>query len=434
MKAELIKKEGNVVNFKLTIDNDKFEAAINKAYNKNKGRFNIAGFRKGKAPRRIIENNYGKGVFYEEAIDIVFPEVYPSALDELQLAPIDRPSIDVEEISKDNGLVLVVEVEVQPEFELGQYKGIEVAKVDYNVTEEEVDAKLNELQERASRLVDSDKEIENGDTANIDFEGFKDGVAFEGGKAEGHNLVIGSGSFIPGFEDQLVGKKAGEEVDVNVTFPADYHAEDLAGAPVVFKVKVNGVKVKELPELKDECAQDTTEFEKEIIAKKKAELAAAEAAKKAEEEAAAKAKGEERNAVVDAVVANTEIEVPETMVNAQIDNSIMELNYSLQYQGFSVEQLLEMTGKSMQELRDEKKEDAEKSVKASLVIDAIAKAENVEVTEEEVEAEAAKMAEAYNMTLAQIKEALKPSDLEDIKGQLRIRKTIDFLVDNAVLA
>ena len=422
MKAELIKKEGNVVNFKLTIDNDKFEAAINKAYNKNKGRFNIAGFRKGKAPRRIIENNYGKGVFYEDAIDIVFPEVYPSALDELQLAPIDRPSIDVEEISKDNGLVLVVQVEVQPEFELGQYKGIEVAKVDYNVTDEEVDAKLNELQE-----VDSDKEIENGDTANIDFEGFKDDVAFEGGKAEGHNLVIGSGSFIPGFEDQLIGKKAGEEVDVNVTFPADYHAEELAGAPVVFKVKVNAVKVKELPELNDEFAQDTTEFE--TLAELKADLKA-----KAEEEAVAKAKSEERNAVVEAVVANTEVEVPETMVNAQIDSSIMELNYSLQYQGFSIEQLLEMTGKSMQELRDERKEDAEKSVKASLVVDAIAKAENVEVSEEEVEAEVAKMAEAYNMTLPQIKEALKSNDLEDIKGQLRIRKTIDFLVENAVIA
>ena len=240
-----------------------------------------------------------------------------------------------------------MQVEVQPEFELGQYKGIEVAKVDYNVTDEEVDAKLNELQEKASRLVDSDKEIENGDTANIDFEGFKDDVAFEGGKAEGHNLVIGSGSFIPGFEDQLIGKKAGEEVDVNVTFPADYHAEELAGAPVVFKVKVNAVKVKELPELNDEFAQDTTEFE--TLAELRADLKA-----KAEEEAAAKAKSEERNAVVEAVVANTEVEVPETMVNAQIDSSIMELNYSLQYQGFSIEQLLEMTGKSMQELRDER--------------------------------------------------------------------------------
>ena len=427
MKAELVKKEGNKVTLKITVDNNKFEEAVNKAYNKTKGKYNIPGFRKGKAPRRIIENNYGKGVFYEDAIDIVFPEVYPSALDELQLAPIDRPSIDVEEISKDNGLVLVVQVEVQPEFELGQYKGIEVAKVDYNVTDEEVDAKLNELQEKASRLVDSDKEIENGDTANIDFEGFKDDVAFEGGKAEGHNLVIGSGSFIPGFEDQLIGKKAGEEVDVNVTFPADYHAEELAGAPVVFKVKVNAVKVKELPELNDEFAQDTTEFE--TLAELKADLKA-----KAEEEAAAKAKSEERNAVVEAVVANTEVEVPETMVNAQIDSSIMELNYSLQYQGFSIEQLLEMTGKSMQELRDERKEDAEKSVKASLVVDAIAKAENVEVSEEEVEAEVAKMAEAYNMTLPQIKEALKSNDLEDIKGQLRIRKTIDFLVENAVIA
>ena len=396
MKAELIKKEGNVVNFKLTIDNDKFEAAINKAYNKNKGRFNIAGFRKGKAPRRIIENNYGKGVFYEDAIDIVFPEVYPSALDELQLAPIDRPSIDVEEISKDNGLVLVVQVEVQPEFELGQYKGIEVAKVDYNVTDEEVDAKLNELQEKASRLVDSDKEIENGDTANIDFEGFKDDVAFEGGKAEGHNLVIGSGSFIPGFEDQLIGKKAGEEVDVNVTFPADYHAEELAGAPVVFKVKVNAVKVKELPELNDEFAADTTEFN--TLAELRADVTA-----KAEEESKEAAKNELRNRVIEKVVANTEVEVPEAMVKHEIDNQLMELNYQLQYQGFGMEQFLQMTGKTMDEFKAEftasRREEALRNVKTSLVIEAIAKAENVEVSEEEVNSEVQKMADAYKMTV-----------------------------------
>ena len=431
MKAELIKKEGNVVNFKLTIDNDKFEAAINKAYNKNKGRFNIAGFRKGKAPRRIIENNYGKGVFYEEAIDIVFPEVYPSALDELQLAPIDRPSIDVEEISKDNGLVLVVEVEVQPEFELGQYKGIEVAKVDYNVTEEEVDAKLNELQERASRLVDSDKEIENGDTANIDFEGFKDGVAFEGGKAEGHNLVIGSGSFIPGFEDQLIGKKAGEEVDVNVTFPADYHAEELAGAPVVFKVKVNAVKVKELPELNDEFAADTTEFN--TLAELRADVTA-----KAEEESKEAAKNELRNRVIEKVVANTEVEVPEAMVKHEIDNQLMELNYQLQYQGFGMEQFLQMTGKTMDEFKAEftasRREEALRNVKTSLVIEAIAKAENVEVSEEEVNSEVQKMADAYKMTVEQVKEALRPNDLKDMEGQLKIRKTIDLLVENAKIA
>lgn len=427
MKAELIKKEGNVVNFKLTIDNDKFEAAINKAYNKNKGRFNIAGFRKGKAPRKIIEANYGKGVFYEDAIDIVFPEEYPAAIDALELSPIDRPSIDVEEISKDNGLVLVVQVEVKPVFALGQYKGIEVAKVAYTVSDEDVEKELKNLQERASRLVDTDKEIENGDTANIDFEGFKDGVAFDGGKAEGHDLVIGSGAFIPGFEEQLVGKKAGEEVDVEVTFPEDYHAEDLAGAPVVFKVKVNAVKVKELPELDDEFAKDTTEFES--LEELKADLKA-----KAEKEAAEKAKAEERNAVVEKAVANTEVEIPATMIESQIDSSIMELNYSLQYQGFSIEQLLEMTGKTMQELRDEKREDAEKAVKASLVIDAIATAENVTVSDEEVGAEVSKMAEAYNMTVEQITEALKQTDLDDIKGQLRITKAIDLLVENAVIA
>lgn len=427
MKAELIKKEGNVVDFKLTIDNDKFEAAINRAYNKTKGRFNIAGFRKGKAPRKIIENNYGKGVFYEDAIDIVFPEEYPAALDALDLSPIDRPSIDVEEISKDNGLVLLVRVEVRPEFELGQYKGIEVEKVVYTVSDEDVDAKLKQLQEKASRLVDSDKAIENGDTANIDFEGFKDGVAFEGGKAEGHNLVIGSGSFIPGFEDQLIGKKAGEEVEVNVTFPDDYHAEDLAGAPVVFKVKVNAVKVKELPELDDEFAKDTTEFE--TLEELKADVRA-----KAEQEAADKAKAEERNAVVEKVIANTEVEIPATMIEAQIDNSIMELNYSLQYQGFSIEQLLEMTGKTMQELRDEKREDAERAVKGSLVIDAIATAENITASDDEVGAEVSKMAEAYNMTVEQVTEALKQTDLDDIKGQLRITKAIDFLVENAVIA
>ena len=427
MKAELIKKEGNVVDFKLTIDNDKFEAAINKAYNKNKGRFNIAGFRKGKAPRKIIENNYGKGVFYEDAIDIVFPEEYPKAIDELGLLPIDRPSIDVEEISKDNGLVLLVKVEVRPEFELGQYKGIEVEKVDYTVSDEDVDAKLKQLQEKASRLVDSDKEIENGDTANIDYEGFKDGVPFAGGKEEGHDLVIGSGAFIPGFEEQLIGKKAGEEVELNVTFPEGYHVQELSGAPVVFKVKVNAVKVKELPELDDEFAKDTTEFE--TLDELKADIRA-----NAEKEAADRAKAEERNAVVEKAVDNTEVEVPDTMIEAQIDNSIMELNYSLQYQGFSIEQLLEMTGKSMQELRDEKREDAKKAVKSSLVIDAIATAENVTVSDEDLDAEVAKMAENYSMTVEQVKEALRPTGLDDIKGQLRITKTIDLLVENAVIA
>ena len=262
MKAELVKKEGNKVTLKITVDNNKFEEAVNKAYNKTKGKYNIPGFRKGKAPKVVIETQYGKGVFYNDAIDMLFPEVYPEAIKELNIDPIDRPDLDIEEISKDNGLVMVVNVEVKPEFELGAYKGIEISKVENTVSDDEVEAKLNEMVNKNARLTSvEDKALENGDTAVIDFEGFENGVAFEGGKGENYNLVIGSNTFIPGFEEQLVGKKAGEEVEVNVTFPETYHAENLAGKPVVFNVKVNDVKVKEVPALDDEFAKDTTEFE-----------------------------------------------------------------------------------------------------------------------------------------------------------------------------
>ena len=431
MKVELIKTEGNKVNFKLTVDNDKFEAAITKAYNKTKGKYNIPGFRKGKAPRKVIETHYGKGVFYSDAIDIIFPEVYPAAIEELKIDPIDMPGIDVEEISKDNGLVMLVEVEVKPAFELGQYKGVEVEKADETVNEEVVNAKLEEMRERNSRLVSVEREIANGDTANIDFEGFDGEVAFEGGKGEKYDLVIGSGSFIPGFEEQLVGKKAGEEVEVNVTFPEEYHAENLAGKPVVFKVKINDVKVKELPELNDEFAADTTEFN--TLEELRADVTA-----KAQEEAKTNAKNVIRNRVIEAVVANTEVEVPEVMVKHEIDNQINELAYQLQYQGFGMEQFLQMTGKTMEEFKadfaKDRRDEAVKNVKTSLVIEAIAKAEDVQVSEEEVDAEVQKMADAYNMTVEQVKGALRATDLKDMEGQLKIRKTIDLLVDNAKIA
>lgn len=431
MKVELIKQEGTKVSFKLTVDNEKFESAIVKAYNKNKGKYNIPGFRKGKAPRKVIETHYGKGVFYSDAIDIVFPEVYPAAIDELKIDPIDMPSIDVEEISKDNGLVLLVDVEVKPEFQLGDYKGVEVEKVDETVNEDVVNAKLDEMREKGSRLVSVEREIANGDTANIDFEGFDGEVAFEGGKGENYDLVIGSGSFIPGFEDQLVGKKAGEEVEVNVTFPEEYHAENLAGKPVVFKVKVNDVKVKELPELNDEFAADTTEFN--TLEELRADVRA-----KAEADAKEAAKNELRNRVIEKVVANTEVEVPEAMIKHEIENQMMELNYQLQYQGFGMEQFLQMTGKTIEEFKAEfaasRREEALRNVKTSLVIEAIAKAEGVEVNEEEVNAEVQKMADAYNMTVEQVKGALRATDLKDMEGQLKIRKTIDLLVENAKIA
>ena len=428
MKAELLKREGNQVTFKITVDNDKFESAITKAYNKNKGKFNIPGFRKGKAPKQIIESQYGKGVFYNDAIDMLFPEVYPTALDELNIDPINRPDLDIEEISKDNGLVMVINVEVKPEVKLGEYKGIEISKPAYTVNEEEADLRLEEMRNRAARLVDvEDRAIEAGDTAIIDFEGFQDGVAFEGGKGENYSLVIGSNTFIPGFEDQLIGKNKGEEVEVNVEFPAEYHAENLAGKPANFKVVVKNVQRKELPELNDEFAADTTEFN--TLDELKADLRT-----KLEEEAKNRAEAEMRNSLVEKVSEATELEVPEAMIEAQLDNMMMELNYQLQYQGLQLQQLLEMTGRTIEELKAERREEATKLVKSSLILEAIAKAENVEVSEEEIEAELAKMAQMYNMEVEKIKSAMRPADLEDIKGQLTIRKTIDLLVDNSKLA
>ena len=428
MKAELVKKEGNKVTLKITVDNNKFEEAVNKAYNKTKGKYNIPGFRKGKAPKVVIETQYGKGVFYNDAIDMLFPEVYPEAIKELNIDPIDRPDLDIEEISKDNGLVMVVNVEVKPEFELGAYKGIEISKVDNTVSEEDVEARLNEMVNRNARLTSvEDKALENGDTAVIDFEGFENGVAFEGGKGENYNLVIGSNTFIPGFEDQLVGKKAGEEVEVNVTFPETYHAENLAGKPVVFNVKVNDVKVKEVPALEDEFAKDTTEFE--TLAELRADVKA-----KLEEQAKNAADAEMRNALVEKVSANTEVEVPEAMVQHQIDNMLMELNYQLQYQGLNLEQLLQMTGRGLDELREERRADAERLVKSSLVLEAIAEKENVEANDADVDAELEKMAAMYNMEVEKIKSSLRETDIEDIKGQIKIRKTLDLLVENATIA
>lgn len=428
MKAELIKKEGNKVTLKITVDNNKFESAVNKAYNKTKSKYNLPGFRKGKAPRVVIESQYGKGVFYNDAIEILFPEVYPQAIKELNIDPVDSPNLDVEEISKDNGLVMVLNVEVKPEFELGNYKGIEVTKVENNVTEDEVDLKLKEMLDRNSRLVSvEDKALESGDTAVIDFEGFDNGVAFEGGKGENYNLVIGSNTFIPGFEDQLIGKKAGEELKVEVNFPEEYHVEALAGKPVVFEVKVNDVKIKEVPELDDEFAKDASEFD--TLAELRADIKA-----KLQEEAKKAAEVELKNTIVEKVAENTEIDVPESMINNQINNMLNDLNYQLQYQGLSLQHLLEMTGRTMEQLREERREDAKKLVKSSLVLEAIADAEKIEVSDEEFNQELEKMASAYNMEVEKIKSSLRPEDIEDIKGQVKITKTLDLLVESANIA
>lgn len=427
MKAELLKKEGNVVTLKIAVDYDKFNGAVEKAYKKTRGRYNIPGFRKGKAPRKIIEMNYGEGIFYGDAIDAIFPEVFEVAIKETEISPIAAPSIDVDEISKDNGLVMSVEVEVRPEVKLGQYKGVEVKKDVPEVTEEMVTEELNRMLENNSRLVDVERNVENGDIVNIDFKGFVDGEEFEGGNAEGYELTIGSNTFIDNFEEQLTGKALNEEVEVNVTFPEEYSRTDLAGKPAKFEVKINSIKVKEVPELNDEFVADTTEFE--TVDELKADVKA-----KLEEEAKNFAEGQVRNEIVNKIAEEADFETPNAMVEEQLNRMMNELSFQLQSQGLQMEQLLEITGKNLDGLKNERRDDAIQLVRGSLVLEEVGKLENIEATEEEVDAEIAKMAEMYKMEAAEVKKVLRPEDLEDIAGQVKVRKTIDFLVENATIA
>ncbi len=426
MKAELLKKEGINVSFKITVENDKFKEAVNKAYNKTKGKYNIPGFRKGKAPKVVIETQYGKGIFYNDAIDMLFKEVYPQAIKELNLDVIDRPSLDIEQISEENGLVMLVDVQVKPEFEVGTYKGVEVKKEEVKVSEDEVELELKEMATRGARLVSADKALESGDTAVIDYEGFDNGVAFEGGKGENYSLVIGSNTFIPGFEDQLIGKKAGEEVEVNVTFPEKYHAPNLAGKPVVFNVKVNDVKVKEIAEINDEFAKDVSEFEtlKELKDSIRTKL---------EEQAKKSVEDKMKNDIISKICDNTEVEIPSAMVEHQLDNLIMQFNYQLQYQGLNLKQLLDMSGKTIDDLKDERREDAKKGVKMTLVLEKIAEVENVQISDEEFDAEISKIASMYNIESDKLKNTLREEEIEGIKEELKIRKVVDLLVKNAKL-
>lgn len=426
MKAELLKKEGINVSFKITVENDKFKEAVNKAYNKTKGKYNIPGFRKGKAPKVVIETQYGKGIFYNDAIDMLFKEVYPQAIKELNLDVIDRPSLDIEQISEENGLVMLVDVQVKPEFEVGTYKGVEVKKEEVKVSEDEVELELKEMATRGARLVSADKALESGDTAVIDYEGFDNGVAFEGGKGENYSLVIGSNTFIPGFEDQLIGKKAGEEVEVNFTFPEKYHAPNLAGKPVVFNVKVNDVKVKEIAEINDEFAKDVSEFEtlKELKDSIRTKL---------EEQAKKSVEDKMKNDIISKICDNTEVEIPSAMVEHQLDNLIMQFNYQLQYQGLNLKQLLDMSGKTIDDLKDERREDAKKGVKMTLVLEKIAEVENVQISDEEFDAEIYKMASMYNIESDKLKNTLREEEIEGIKEELKIRKVVDLLVKNAKL-
>ena len=426
MKAELIQKEGNSVKFEILVDGAEFEKAIDKAYNRTKSRYNIPGFRKGKAPRKIIELNYGKGVFFNDALDIVLPEVYPQALDALEINPVSQPELDIKEIKDDGTIVLEATVDVKPEFTLENYKGVEIEKVEKEISEEEIQNELDALLEKQSRMVEVEGPVENGLIANIDFAGTLDGVPFEGGSAEGYSLEIGSGSFIPGFEEQMVGKPVGEEFDVNVTFPEDYPAEELAGKPAVFKVVVNELKKKELPELDDNFAKDTTEFES--LEELKNDIKS-----KLQEKADADAMDEMKNAVVNAIAKTVEIDIPASMIESQIDRQLDEINMQLSYQGWSLEKFAELSGQSIEDIREARREEAEMLVKNTLIIEKIAELENIEVTEEDVEKDMETFAKAYNMEVEKLKNAIGEAEIEGIKNRLKNEKTVKLLLDAATV-
>ncbi len=428
MDSTMVKKEGNKVTLQIKVSAEDFEKAVQKSYLKNRKRFNIPGFRKGKAPRKMIEMQYGEGVFYEDAINIALPVEYDKAIDEHNLEPVDRPDVDIEEIEKGKDLVFTAIVTVKPEVTLGDYKGIEVEKIEYNVTDEDVDTEIEKMREMNSRLVSvDDRPVQNDDNVIIDYKGFVGEEQFEGGTAENQTLVIGSGKFIPGFEEQLIGANIGDEVEVKVTFPEEYHAENLAGKEAVFQVKVNEIKFKELPELDDEFAKDVSEFETLEELKNDTRT-------KMEDSAKDKAEKEQREKVLDKAVETVEVEIPEAMVDTEIDSMIRDFDFQLRYQGLDLEKYLQFTGGKIEDLRKQMTDDAYNRVKTSLTLEAIGEKESIEATDEDLEEELQKIAESQKSTIEKIKETFKEENFGYIKNTIKVRKTIDFLVDNAKLA
>ena len=419
------KIDKNVVSFEFSVSAEEFEKGVEKAYRKNVSKISLPGFRKGKAPRKLIEKYYGAEIFYEDAINIVLPDAYDKAVEENKIFPVDQPEIDIKgEISKEDGITFTAKVTVKPEFELGTYKGVKAQKVSHRTLKKDVEAEIEKMRERNSRMVPvEDRAVAKDDIANIDFEGFCDGVAFDGGKGEGFDLTIGSGQFIPGFEDQLIGKSIGEECDVNVTFPEEYHAEELKGKDATFKVKVNSIKVKELPELDDEFAKDVSEFDtlEELQKSVKEKLSAA---------GKEKAKHETEENVINAVCEATEIDIPEAMINSQIDKMIRDFDMQMRYQGLNIEQYMQYTGITVDAMREQFKADAEKNVKTSLILEKVCEIEGIEAKPAEIEKEYEEMAESNGMKLEDVKKYVVE---DDVKERIKAQKTIKFLVDNADL-
>ena len=414
------KQEKSAVQLVIEIGGEEFEAAVQKAYLKQRNKINVPGFRKGKAPRKIIEGMFGSGVFYEDAINELYPKAYADAVEQEKLDVVSWPNVEVLEAGKD-GLTFKATVTVRPEVKLGEYKGLTAEKEEVKITDEDIDNELKPYINRASRMVTVEREAQNGDTVVIDFEGFKDGVPFDGGKAEGHSLELGSGAFIPGFEDQLVGTKAGDEKDVNVTFPEDYHAEDLAGAPVVFKVKVHEVKEKQLPTVDDEFAKDVSEFDTLEAFKK-------DLADKLTERREAQAKRAFEAAIMEQVMDNMEVEIPDAMVAYETDQMVEDMARRIQAQGIPFEQYMAMTGMTIDIVRSQAAAAAMERVRRDLALGAVVAAENIEISDEDLEAEYKRLADEYHMELDQVKAA---APAEDVKKGLAIQKAEQVIYDSA---
>ena len=425
MSVKVEKKDKNVVRLEIEVDAAKFEEGLQKSYLKNIKRFNVPGFRRGKAPRNIVERYYGVEVLYEDAVNIVCSEAYDKAIEENDIHPVDRPDIDIKQIEKGKSLIFTADVTVRPEVALGQYKGIEVEKINVIVTEDDVDKEIQKIAEKSARLITvEDRGIQKGDIADIDFEGFIDGVPFEGGKASGYRLEIGSGNFIDGFEDQLIGAMPGDDVEVNVTFPEDYSNEELAGKAALFKVIINDVKIKELPIIDDEFAKDVSEFD--TLEEYKNDIR-----QKLKEAAEQRAKHETEEKIINKVCENAEVDIPDVMIQRQIDNLVRDFDARLRYQGLDLEKYLNIMGLEYQDFRNQFENRARVEVKTQLVLDAICKAENIEATEDEYENELYKLAENYKTDVEEFKKHLQNNDIEYIKDTIKMRKTVQLLIDSA---
>ena len=419
-------EEKNMVKLVIEASAEEFEAGLNAAYNKNKNKISVPGFRKGKAPRKMIEQIYGSQIFFEDAANEIIPDAYADAAKESGLDIVSQPKVSIEQLEAGKPFIFAAEVAVRPEVELGEYKGVEVTKADAEVTDADVEEELKKVQDQNSRTVSvEDRAVKDGDMTVIDFEGFIDGEAFDGGKGENYPLTIGSHSFIDTFEEQMIGMNIGEEKELNVTFPEDYHAENLKGKPATFKVTVKEIKEKQLPELDDDFAQDVSDFD--TLAEYKDDLK-----KKIAERKESEAKAKKESEAIEKVVEAAKMDIPQAMIDTQVNRMLEDFAMRLQQQGLSVEQYFQYTGMTADKIMEEMKPEAVKRIKNSLVLEAVAKAENIEVSEEEFEAELQKMADMYKMEIEKIKEFMQDAEAKQMKDDIAIQKAVELIVSSAV--